>query len=98
MAKSDSTSKNVASSAAKILKSKTASKAVRSVAASALTQLAPKPKSEVETLRARVAELEAIVHSKTAMLNELAMLAGFQVGDTFNVAALVSKLRERNDH
>jgi hypothetical protein len=50
MAKSESTSKKVASSAAKVLKSKTATKAEKSVAASALTQ-----KGSKETTSAKVA-------------------------------------------
>jgi hypothetical protein len=51
MAKSESTSKKVASSAAKVLKSKTATKAEKSVAASALTQ-----KGSKETTSAKVAK------------------------------------------
>ncbi len=51
MAKSESTSKKVAASAAKVMKSKTASKAEKSVAASALTQT----KSKKETTGKAVA-------------------------------------------
>lgn len=51
MAKSESTSKKVATSAAKVLKSKTASKAEKTVAASALTQT----KSKKETTGKAVA-------------------------------------------
>ncbi len=51
MAKSESTSKKVASSASKVLKSKTATKAEKSVAASALTQ-----KGSQETTSAKVAK------------------------------------------
>lgn len=50
MAKSESTSKKVASAASKVLRSKTASKAEKSVAASALTQ-----KGSTETTSAKVA-------------------------------------------
>ena len=50
MAKSESTSKKVASSASKVLRSKTASTAEKSVAASALTQ-----KGSKETTSAKVA-------------------------------------------
>ena len=50
MAKSESTSKKVATAAAKVLKSKTASKAEKSVAASALTQ-----KGSTEKTSAKVA-------------------------------------------
>ncbi len=62
MAKSESTSKKVASSAAKVLKSKTATKAEKSVAASALTQ-----KGSTETTSAKVAaSASKILRSKTA--------------------------------
>jgi hypothetical protein len=62
MAKSESTSKKVASAAAKVLKSKTATKAEKSVAASALTQ-----KGSTEQTSARVASSAAkILKSKTA--------------------------------
>jgi len=50
MAKSESTSKKVASAASKVLRSKTASKAEKAVAASALTQ-----KGSTETTSAKVA-------------------------------------------
>jgi hypothetical protein len=50
MAKSESTSKKVAAAASKVLRSKTASKAEKSVAASALTQ-----KGSTETTSAKVA-------------------------------------------
>ncbi|HVZ05852.1 hypothetical protein [Hyphomicrobium sp.] len=50
MAKSESTSKKVATAASKVLRSKTASKAEKSVAASALTQ-----KGSTETTSAKVA-------------------------------------------
>jgi hypothetical protein len=50
MAKSESTSKKVASAASKVLRSKTASKAEKAVAASALTQ-----KGSTETTSTRVA-------------------------------------------
>jgi hypothetical protein len=62
MAKSESTSKKVASAAAKVMKSKTATKAEKSVAASALTQ-----KGSTETTSARVASSASkILRSKTA--------------------------------
>lgn len=62
MAKSESTSKKVASSAAKVLKSKTATKAEKSVAASALTQ-----KGSTEQTSKKVASAAAkILKSKTA--------------------------------
>ncbi len=51
MAKSESTSKKVASAASKVLRSKTASKAEKSVAASALTQ-----KGSTEKTSAKVAK------------------------------------------
>ena len=56
MAKSESTSKKVASSASKILHSKTATKAEKSVAASALTQ-----KGSKETTSAKVAKTASMV-------------------------------------
>ncbi|MBS0249765.1 MAG: hypothetical protein JSR78_01735 [Proteobacteria bacterium] len=62
MAKSESTSKKVASAASKVLKSKTATKAEKAVAASALTQ-----KGSTETTSAKVASSAAkILKSKTA--------------------------------
>ena len=62
MAKSASTGKSVASSAAKVLKSKTATKAEKAVAASALTQ-----KGSNERTSAKVASSAAkILKSKTA--------------------------------
>lgn len=62
MAKSESTSKKVASAASKVLKSKTATKAEKSVAASALTQ-----KGSTETTSAKVAaSASKILRSKTA--------------------------------
>jgi hypothetical protein len=63
MAKSESTGKKVSSAAAKVLKSKTASKAEKAVAASALTQT----KSAKETTGKTVASAAAkILKSKTA--------------------------------
>ena len=62
MAKSESTSKKVASAASKVLKSKSARKAEKSVAASALTQ-----KGSKETTSARVAKAASkVLSSKTA--------------------------------
>ncbi|MET0431848.1 MAG: hypothetical protein ABWX70_02200 [Hyphomicrobium sp.] len=62
MAKSESTSKKVASSASKVLRSKTASKAEKSVAASALTQ-----KGSTETTSKKVAsEASKILHNPKA--------------------------------
>lgn len=62
MAKSESTSKKVASAASKVLKSKTATKAEKAVAASALTQ-----KGSTETTSAKVAtSASKILRSKTA--------------------------------
>ncbi len=62
MAKSASTGKSVASSAAKVLKSKTASREEKAVAASALTQ-----KGSTERTSAKVATSAAkILSSKTA--------------------------------
>jgi hypothetical protein len=62
MAKSESTSKKVASAASKVLHSKSATKAEKSVAASALTQ-----KGSTETTSAKVAASAAkILRSKTA--------------------------------
>lgn len=62
MAKSESTSKKVASAASKVLKSKTATKAEKAVAASALTQ-----KGSTETTSAKVASSASkILRSKTA--------------------------------
>lgn len=63
MARSESTGKKVSSAAAKVLKSKTASKAEKAVAASALTQT----KSKTETTGKAVASSAAkILKSKTA--------------------------------
>jgi len=60
--KSESTSKGVASAAAKVLKSKTASKDEKAVAASALTQ-----KGSTEKTSAKVASTAAkVLKSKTA--------------------------------
>lgn len=85
MPKSHSTSKKVAAAAAK------------SAAASALTHVnASGGTSEVETLRARVAELEEIVRGKTSMLDYLAGQAGYQPGDTFNGRQLVERLRGKS--
>lgn len=62
MAKSESTSKKVASSAAKVLRSNSATKAQKSVAASALTQ-----KGSNEKTSARVATAASkILRSKSA--------------------------------
>jgi hypothetical protein len=62
MAKSESTSKKVASSASKVLRSKTASKAEKSVAASALTQ-----KGSTETTSSAVAsKASKILHDPKA--------------------------------
>ncbi len=62
MAKSESTSKKVASAASKVLHSKSATKAEKSVAASALTQ-----KGSTETTSAKVASSASkILRSKTA--------------------------------
>ena len=62
MAKSESTSKKVASAASKVLRSKSATKMEKSVAASALTQ-----KGSNETTSARVAsEASKVLRSKTA--------------------------------
>lgn len=57
MAKSESTGKKVASAAAKVMKSKTASKAEKTVAASALTQ----SKSNTEATSGMVASAAAHV-------------------------------------
>lgn len=57
MAKSESTGKKVASAAAKVMKSKTASKAEKAVAASALTQ----SKSKTEATSGMVASAAAHV-------------------------------------
>jgi hypothetical protein len=62
MARSGSTGKSVASAAAKVLKSKTASKAEKQVAASALTQ-----KGSNEKTSAKVASSAgSVLRSKTA--------------------------------
>jgi hypothetical protein len=63
MAKSESTSRKVSSAASKVLRSKTASKAEKAVAASALTQT----KSAKETTSKKVASAAAkILHNPKA--------------------------------
>jgi hypothetical protein len=63
MAKSESTSRKVSSAASKVLRSKTASKAEKAVAASALTQT----KSAKETTSKKVASQAAkILHNPKA--------------------------------
>ena len=63
MAKSEVTSKNISSAASKVLKSKTATKAEKSVAASALTQT----KAPNETTSKKVAsEASKILHNPKA--------------------------------
>lgn len=62
MAKSESTSKKVASAASKVLRSKTATRAEKAVAGAALTQ-----RSSSETTSAKVATSAAkVLRSKTA--------------------------------
>jgi len=62
MAKSESTGKKVASAASKVMHSKTATKAEKSVAASALVQT----KSKDVTSKKVASEAGKILHSKTA--------------------------------
>ncbi|MBX9684505.1 MAG: hypothetical protein K2X41_12030 [Hyphomicrobium sp.] len=64
MAKSESTSKKVSSAAAKVMKSKTATKAEKTVAASALTQ--SKSKTEVTSASAAAAAAHVLRDPKSS--------------------------------
>lgn len=44
---------------------------------------------------ARIAELEAIVRSQSAMLEELAATAGFGRGDTYSAFSIIDALRRQ---
>lgn len=50
-------------------------------------------KLTAEMAKARIAELEAMVHSCKAMLDEIATAAGFGAGDTYSAPAIIEKLR-----
>ena len=49
-----------------------------------------KAEPEVERLRQRVAELEAMVRANKAMLDEIAAAAGLGVGDSYSAQALIA--------
>lgn len=100
----EQTSAKIAKAAAKILKSKTASKEAKSAAASALTQktgvlaaFVP-DHPEVLALKARIAELEAMLKQKVELLNFIWQQAGVQEGETVNGFQVVERLRARKDH
>ena len=41
----------------------------------------------------RIAELEAMVRSQKAMLDEIASAAGFGLGDAYSAAAIIGRLK-----
>ena len=43
--------------------------------------------------KARVAELEAIVHAKSTMLDRIAEAAGFKTGDTYSAESIIARLK-----
>jgi len=50
--------------------------------------------AQFKQMDARIRELEAIVRSKGAMLDEIATAAGFQLGDTYSARAVIVRLQE----
>lgn len=53
-------------------------------------------KLTAEMVVKRIAELEAICLSTKAMLDEIAEAAGFGLGDTYSVQAIVAALRQQS--
>lgn len=43
----------------------------------------------------RIVELEAIVHTRKAMLDEIATAAGFGAGDTYSAPTIIARLRSK---